>query len=163
MKLVKSFDVDAPPEQVGQVLCSEAFNVAAERDRDEVLDARHVLLEERGGDLVFEVRSTEYKRKKTGGIDRSGTVESKIRNTYDARARTLSWVYEGAGSRWVSVTGIYRLTPTERGTHVIHDISIEVNIPLIGGRIAKMISGEFDAATRRFERLLRDQLRSSMT
>ena len=85
-------------------------------------------------------------------------MESVTCNTYSSRDNALSWVYQGVGSRWVSVSGVYRLSPTTGGTRVVHDITIEVNIPLIGGRIAKMISGEFDAAAERFERLLRHHL-----
>ena len=156
MKLVKRFEVAAPPERVGSALCSEAFNVEAEEEREEVLSTKQVPVEETGRGRVFEVRSTEYKRKKTGGIDRSGTVQSVTRHTWDDSAKTLSWVYQGAGAKWVKVTGVYRLTPSGKGTLVVHDINIDVNIPvpLLGGAVAKLISREFDKAQDRFQRLL---------
>lgn len=154
MKLVRSFVVDAPPERVGAALCSEAFNVAAERERPEVLSSRFEVLERGEDSLLFELRSTEYKRKKTGGLDRSGTVESVTRHTWSEPEQTLSWEYRGAGSRWVTVAGVYRLTPSGAATHVLHDITIEVHVPLLGGAIAKLIAREFDAAADRFQRLL---------
>jgi carbon monoxide dehydrogenase subunit G len=161
MKLVKSFSVDAPPERVAQALCSEAFNVAAETDREEVVSARVVAIQELPESRVFEVRSTEYKRTRLGRIDRSGTVESVTRHTYDPRVMTLSWDYRGAGSRWVTVAGVYRLSPSADGTRVVHDITIDVHVPLLGEKIAKLIAREFDEAAGRFERLLRRYAKES--
>jgi hypothetical protein len=53
------------------------------------------------------------------------------------------------------VAGLYRLSPSSGGTQVVHDISIDVHVPLLGGKIAKLIAREFDEAAGRFERLLR--------
>jgi Protein of unknown function (DUF2505) len=151
MQKVFTFELDAPPEKVGQALCSEAYNVAVERDRSEVVACRYELVERTEERIHFDVHSTEHKRKKTGGVDRSATQESVNRNRYDVKARTLSWDYEGVGSQWVKCTGIYRLLPGRgEGTRLEHHVTIDVSIPLIGNRIAKYVVGEFEKAWRRF-------------
>ena len=161
MQLAYTFTVPAPLDHVATALCSEALHTAAELDRDEVVSSRLVLLEEHEGRRVFEIRSTEYRRTKLGRIDRSATVDAVTRNTYDPRANTLAWVYEGVGSRWVTARGVYQLTPVDEGTRVLHDVTIEVNVPLVGGKIAKIIAKEFDQAAKRFERLLRQKTAST--
>lgn len=155
MNLLESFEVDAHVDRVALALCSEAFNLAAEKEREEVVATRYVVLEQNDAGLQFEVRSTEYKRTKTGRLDKSGTVQSMIHNRYRARDMTLAWDYKGVGSRWVTISGVYRLTPDGGRTRVVHDITIDVHIPLIGGKIARYIAGEFKTAAGRFERLLK--------
>jgi len=156
MKLLESFVVQAPVQRVADALCSEGFNLEAEREREEVVDTQYVILEQNDSGMQFEIRSTEYKRKKTGGIDRSGTVQSVMHDVYRAQDHTLTWDYKGVGAKWVTVAGVYGLAPLdENRTQVEHHITIGVYIPLIGGLIAKFIAGEFKTAAGRFERLLK--------
>lgn len=151
MKVVNTFTVPASVDRVGAALISESFNMEVENDRPEVLSTRFVVEEESAERKVFEVRSVEYKRKKTGGLDKSGTVNSVNRNVWDAGAHTLSWSYRGVGDRWVQIGGTYHLAPDGGGTRVNHEVDVEVNIPLVGKTVAKYIAGELGKATDRFQ------------
>ena len=159
MKLRKEFHFDQPPERVSAVLCSAAFNVATDEAREDVRSSSYHLVEESNGDLVFEMRSEEYKRTMTGGIDRSGTSTSVVRNEWNANARTLSWVFRGKGmAAKVQISGVYRVQQEGHGTHLVHDVDVEVSIPLVGRKIAKIVAKEFDQTVPTFERLLREHL-----
>jgi hypothetical protein len=154
MEKVFTLDLDAPPDKVAEALCSEAYNVGIEEDREEVLSTRYELIERTEQRVVFDVCSTEYKRKKLGGLDRSATERSVNHNRFDVAARTLGWDYEGVGSQWVKCTGVYHLLPRGEGTRIEHRVTIEVSVPLIGERIARYIVGEFEKAWRRTGELL---------
>lgn len=155
MNKVFTFELAAPPARVAEALCSEAFHLASERERGEVLSTTFEVTERTDERVAFEVQSTEYKRKKTGGIDRSATQRSVTRNRYDVRAGTISWEYEGVGAQWVRCTGVYRLLPAgDQRTRIEHEVTIKVSVPLIGERIARYIVGEFETAWRRFCALL---------
>lgn len=146
MNLTRTSRFDAPHDRVVEVLCSEAFQLSLERKREGVSGTEYVVVERSDARLVFELRSREYKRTMTGGFDRSGTVSSTTRNTYDAAARTLRWTYSSANSERIVLEGTYRFAPDGGGggTRVVHDITIEARIPLVGGRIAKYIAGEME-------------------
>lgn len=155
MNVHRRFTIPAPVEAVAVAIGSEAFNLERERGREEVVSSSFHLLEEGAERRVFEVRSVEYRRTKLGGIDRSGTCESTTRNTWDGRARTLSWVYSGgAAPARMAVSGVYRLIPDGAGTRVEHDVSIEVKVALIGGQISKLAAHEFEKTAPRYEQLL---------
>jgi carbon monoxide dehydrogenase subunit G len=155
MEQIYRFFVPAPPQRVGQILCSEAFNVEADKDRPEVVNSRYLLLEQTDEQCVFQLKTEEYKRSKMGMIDRSGTTFSTTTNRWNASQGTLSWTYEGeGGSQYVKISGTYYLKPEGQGTRIEHRVNIEVNIPLIGGQIAKLVAKEFTSAADRFEALL---------
>lgn len=154
MEKVYTFLIPASPDRVGEALCSEAFNTEVEKEREEVVSTAFVLVEENEERIVFEVRSEEYRRTKRGAIDRSTIERSANRNTYDRRARTLSWHYQGPGTKYVAVSGVYHLRADGDGTRIDHHVSIEVHIPLLGKLIARIVVKEFEKASRRFERVL---------
>ena len=155
MRVLRRFTIPASLEDASAAICSEAFNVEREKMRDEVVSTSYHLVEESPEHRVFEMRSVEYKRTKLGGIDRSGTCESKTQNRWDGRARSLSWVYSGgAAPARMAVSGVYRLTSSGESTSVEHDVSIEVKVALIGGQISKLAAHEFEKTAPRYEQLL---------
>jgi hypothetical protein len=156
MKLVRSFDVPAPVPRVAAAYCSEAYNVEAERSRPEVVSTAYHAVERDAQHVVFEIRSVEHKRTKIGGIDRSGTLESVTRMRWDEGRSSLSWTYSGAAGRRVSISGVYQLqAKSDSETEVVHELAVEVSIPLLGNQIAKLIAREFESTAPRYEQMLR--------
>jgi carbon monoxide dehydrogenase subunit G len=165
MQIRDSFTVAAPPDRVARTLAGEAYNLEAARMRDEVTGAEYRLLEETGAEVRFQVVMTEYKRTMTGGIDRSGTTRTTLHNRWHAPDGTLTWRYEGSGEQpgadRVRIGGAYRLSPEGTGTRVTHEVTVEVNIPLLGGRIARFVAKEFEASFERDRRLLERHVREA--
>lgn len=155
MNITQTCDIAAPVDEVSGLLLAREFNETLEARREEVVSCSFVVVDQTDARTIFELRSREYRRKKTGGLDRKKVEESVSRNTWDSARRTLSWDYSGPGTRWVTVSGVYHISPHGDGTRIIHRVTFTVNIPLIGGKIAKMISGEFDEAFDRFQAHLR--------
>lgn len=156
MKLEKTFYIDANHRDIAQVLCSDAFNVEAERIRREtVLSTRFELLEQSDQRTRFEMHSMENDRNKRGKIDRSRVVPTVTRFEWTPDNRTMCWTYDGVGRGFLDISGSFRLTPAGNGTRVTHRIDVDVNVPFIGRLIAGVVSGVFKESFPAQDALLR--------
>lgn len=145
MKTVRTLHVDSPPERVLATLASEPFNVEVEQKREGVVSTTFRTVEG-GDDPVVELRTTEYARTKLGKLDKSATFQSVTTSRVDSRARALAWTYEGGEgmTKRFRLSGVYRVAPERGGTLLTHEINIEVDIPLVGNQIAKLVAKELD-------------------
>ena len=156
MRITKTFDLPAAAEAVEQMLCGEAFNVDEGVSRADCVSAEFKLIERTEQRVVFEVHYQEYKRSRLGRIDKSGTNPGKTHNTYDTGARTLRWVYSSpaTGDRF-SLTGQWSIEPRGDGCRLTYSADLEIRIPLIGNKIAKLIAKEVEDDFPRLERIIR--------
>ena len=136
-KLQTDAQVDKSPEQVAELLCSEDFLVAIDKQRDEVVDAEYRLVEQTNDRTVFEIVVTGYKHHKNGDIDKSGTNTNVAEYCWERSKQTLSVQYKGSGR--IFINGNYRLQPEATGTRLSYEATIDVKIPVVGERIAKGI------------------------
>ncbi len=137
--------IPAPLEKVAEVLCSEAFNVEVESGREGVVSTRYEQTREDDQELRFVMHSQEYARKKTGGLDRKKVLPTSMTSVYRRADDTLTWDYRdaAAGTRMV-LRGTYRLTAHGNHCRMVHEVEIEVRVPIIGRQIAKFIARQFE-------------------
>jgi hypothetical protein len=155
MKVVRLINFKAPPARVAEVLCSEQYNVERERGREGVVSTDYKLVEQGPERTLFDVCSIEYKRTMTGSLDKSGTVQSLTRNVWNHKTQTLTWTFEGGPAPLrMQLGGVYRLAGGDGHSELKHEISIEVKVPLIGEKIAKLAAREFEKSADVYERLL---------
>jgi len=159
MQIAKTFYLDEPPDRVAEVLNSEAFNVASERMRDEFVSTEFIVHEQRADRAVYELRTVEYRRSKTGALLRDTTFTSSNISSWDPAARTLRWVYHGQLGERADFTGVFNIHDHGAGTRLVHEISVEVRIPLLGGTVARAVCRAFERSFPDFERLLGVYLR----
>jgi hypothetical protein len=153
MKYRTSWTVPAPLEKVAAAFCSEAYNVEEAISREDVKSASFKRIATEASQNQFEIHYIEYRRTKMGKLDKSGTARAVTESVYRDKDRTLRWVYKGPEKR-VSIAGTYRLEPAGEQTRVFHETDIDVRIPVVGGRIAKVIAKEFGKAMPRVQRIL---------
>ena len=159
MKIKDTFTVAATAHKVEQVMLSEEYNLESETMREGVVSSEYKVKQQGGDRTVFEMRTTEYKRSKTGGLDKSGTTNTILTFTYQKRDRELKWIYGNAsGSSRLELSGIYRISPEGEQTRVEHEVEINVRIPLLGGTISKVIAREFKGTFPGHQALLRKSL-----
>lgn len=157
MKISDTFQLSYPAEEVARVLHSEAFHVDLEQGREGVVSTAFQPIAEQGERVEFEMHSVEYKRTKTGRIDRSTTETNVIRYTFDGAARTLRWRF--GGSERFKLSGVYQYAPAGERTRVEHEITIDITLPLIGRQIAKFVAKEFQKEFPRYRRTMEKHLR----
>ena len=150
----KSFSVPAPVDRVGQALCSEDYALAGAMLRDDIESASYHITGEEAAGLEYEVRYVEFARTKTGKINRAKTSPARARSVWDAEARTLRWQYTTDASDRIRLEGVYRLTPEGAGTHVDYSVVIEVRVPVVGNKIAKMVGKGVEGDMTRLQALL---------
>ncbi len=153
MKVTQSFALPASVEKVAEVLVDPEFNVDLEKLREGVISSEFHMISDQERAKVYELRTKEYKRKKTGGFNRSATVDTKTEFRFDVPRNRLSWVYHGEGGTMFQISGLYSLGSRGDSTLFTHDVTVEVKIPIIGKRIATMIAKEFESEDPRYKKL----------
>ncbi len=136
--------VSSPVDDVEELLCSERFNVEIQQGREDVVEARY---EPRGDDDAerrWDMHVTCFGRKLTGGFDRSRTEQSVTRYRFERETRALHWRHIGQHAERVDVHGVTRLVPDGDGSRIEREVTIRVNIPLIGKGIARIVEAEFE-------------------
>jgi hypothetical protein len=153
-----TYHLDQPPERVAHVLVSEAFNVAAERLREETVSSKQTLLEQNDERVIYELHTLERQRSMTGSLKRS-TFTSHNVGTYDVKTRTLRWTYRGQLGDRARFSGVYHLYDEGQGTRLVHEITVDVRIPIIRWALTGAVCRALERAWPDFERLLKVYLR----
>lgn len=162
MKTTHTYTFAAPADAVARVMTDTAFHLEVDRQRDDVRPEQCAIrdVSERGDTKTFVLETAEFERSKTGRIDRRKVVPGRTDFTWNGHDRTLTWVYTpGQEATRIDVRGKY--TVREDGpdrTRLIHDYSIDIRIPLIGGQIAKIVDREFKESFVRFEATVKKHL-----
>lgn len=148
MDVVNTDHLDAPVEKVAALFCSEAFLVRAHSARDEVASASYEIIEETATHRSFAVLCQQYRRKKTGGIDKRNTDDTSIVYRFDADAHRAEWHFESPAGDKIRIRGTTTFEPSGTGTLVTETAEVHARLPLIGRfierMIAKGIDGTFD-------------------
>lgn len=160
MRVTHSSKHAVAPDEVVRVLCSEAYNVQVERDREGVVETRFVRGSDGDPPRSFELRTTEYARTKTGGLDRSRTLRSTTRSELDPASRTVRWRYEAEEGSRIRLSGSVRVAGDGNGSRVDQAVEVEVSIPLVGGQIAKLIGKQVEKTLPETARVLAEHLES---
>ncbi len=143
-------------EDALQVLIDPEFQVARETAQDTCLASKTEEVSRSDDKLVFKVINTEYAKGVTG-IDRSKTEQVSYTYTWDLAKKRCTWTYQSKHSdKGVKVYGSVTLEPGPKDTALVHDeFTVEVNIPLVGGKVEKAILKEIEAGWPAYERILR--------
>jgi hypothetical protein len=142
MRVTHASQHASTPDKVVEILASEAYNLDVERHREGVIETRFEGVSRTPEHVVFRLRTSEYARTKTGGIDRSRVLHSTTDSEVDLRGRVVTWRYGTEDGSRVRLSGTLRVEQVPEGSRVVQAVDIEVSIPLIGGQIAKLIGRE---------------------
>ena len=144
--------VDAPTAEVIDALRKGGLHVARARRDQGCVAARCVPREPHG----FDVETESYRRKPTGGLDRSQTERAVQRFRWDKDGRTLRWTWSGPGDDRVQLSGRLCVLGEEGGSRVESEVDITVDIPLVHRMIEGLVAREMSASEATFvEDLLR--------
>ncbi len=101
----------------------------------------------------FEVHATEYAKGITG-IDKSKTEQSVGYYTCKLKERTVEWNYVGAQGKRAKVWGDMAVVETGKGARVTQNFNVNIKIPLLGGKIEKMVSKKTAEFWPKYEKLV---------
>ncbi len=103
--------------------------------------------------LKFEVHCVEY-TKGVMGVDKTKTEKTVTRYDCDLKKRTVEWFYEGSQGKRVKVWGDMAVTETGGGARVQQNFNVNIKIPLVGGKIEKMVAKETAKFWPKYEKLM---------
>jgi hypothetical protein len=108
--------------------------------------------------LAQELRSEDYKRTKTGGIDRTRIEPSTTTYEWDLPARRCAWTWRGPQDSRVRLAGRIVIRAAGAASELETEIEVDVGIPLLGGVIERIIASEVEGDLPRFDDLVRRTL-----
>ena len=147
-----------PAEKVAAIMANPDFHVEFDGTRDDIAGTRMLPSKESGDITEFVMLTQEYKRALTG-LDRSRSTEGRTDFRWNATTRTLDWNYiSGEEPKRIKVCGQYRVEDEGSGSRLVHDYTIEIKIPLVGGKVSKIVDKEFIKSFPKFEKMVRDWL-----
>ncbi len=150
--------LDSSPDRVSELFCTEAFQLAAHSAREDVASARFEVIDDDERRRTIAVRCQQYRRKKTGGLDRKHTDDTAIIYRWDRQERRAVWHFEGPDADKIRIGGVTTFEAEGDGTLVVESVHIEVRLPLIGKLIERVVAKGIDRTFHANKNLIRDLL-----
>ena len=138
-----------------EVLIDPEFEVVQQTTQEGTKDASVKQISRSDKRLVYEVHCVEF-AKGVRGIDRSKTENSVTTVTWDLDRMRSSWEYVGRHGRKVRVWGSGVITSTRSGSRLTSEFNVNVKLPLIGGKIEKVVLKGAEKYWPTYERLVRE-------
>ncbi|MFH2008566.1 MAG: DUF2505 family protein [bacterium] len=153
-KSEQTFRLSYPADVVLKVLTNDEFLVANFKQQD---NPAAVVRERSRTDtkLVLECEVTEYSKGMTG-VDRSRTEVTQTVYEWDLKARRSSWTYDSPHGNRIKVWGQTRIEEAGSGCVVHEEFNCDVKIPLVGGKVEKIVLKEVDKYWPLYEKLLKE-------
>jgi hypothetical protein len=150
----KTFQFELTPDDLVKVMTSQEYTESWEKEKGalEVTIKEISSSEER---LVREIHTTEYARGITG-IDKSKTEVNVNTQDWDLKNHKCSWTLKMPHGPRVRVAGTMQVSPSGDQAQLTSRFSVDVKIPLVGGKIEKMVGKEVEKGWPRFEKVLRE-------
>jgi hypothetical protein len=118
-------------------------------------DAKVEVVSKSDDRLVLKANVTEYAKGVTG-VDKSRTEQTTTTFEWDLRVRKATWTYDSPHGDRVHVKGDVQIEPQGDGSRVTENFSVDVKIPLMGGKIEKMVIKEAESYYPKYEKLLKE-------
>ena len=146
--------LDIPPDELIEFLIHPDF----QEIREKAMGSLEASVEEKSRTddrLAFDVHTLDYARGITG-VDRSKTEKNRSAYEWDLKAKRATWTYHGSQGKMVRVWGGIRIEPEGDGSKLVNDFNVEVKIPLMGGKIEKLVLKEVSKSWPKYEKAIRD-------
>ena len=150
-----TFKLPFPPDVVLAALTDLEFLVANFKQQDNP-EARAVERSRTADELLIDCEVTEY-AKGISGVDRSKTEVTQTAYRWDLKARRGEWTYKNPSTtgKMAKVWGSSQLKPDGAGTALMEEFNVNVKVPLMGGKIERIVIKEVEKYWPAFEKLLR--------
>jgi hypothetical protein len=147
-----SFTVKASPDVVLKVLTDPEYN--AENFRVQGNPAAKCTVTSRTDTkLELDAEVTEYAKGITG-VDKSKTEITHTYYVWDLKAMKATWTYKSSHGGTIKVSGNDKIEPAGAETRVTSEFTIDVKIPLVGGKIEKTVVKEVESYWPKYQALV---------
>lgn len=149
-----SKDYPVPAEKLLSALTGEEFSMRQMASQPNNKEGTYTVVSQDNKKLVYKLDTVEWAKTMTGGLDKSKTEDSVTTTTWDLTAMSANWVYEGP-QKQAKVWGSIRITPLgEERCKLSNEFNVDISIPLIGGKIEKIVISEVEKHWPNYEALV---------
>jgi hypothetical protein len=148
------FRFNVPPDKLLQVLIDEEYQIARQKSQG-ALEVNVKEISRTDERFVFEVHAKEYARGLTG-VDKSKTEINITTYDWDLKAKRGSWKHTTSQGERVKVWGTVQVQPDGENSKIQNDFNIEIKIPLVGGKLEKMVMKEVAKGWANYENVIRE-------
>ncbi len=150
-----TFHLPFPPDVVLATVSDTAFLEAnfLQQDNPEAKVTERSRTEDK---LILDCHVTEY-AKGMSGVDRTKTQKTTTVYDWDLRGRKGKWTYDNPSTqgKMAKVWGKSVITAEGDGSALYEEFSVNIKVPLMGGKIEKIILGKVKEYWPAYEKLVR--------
>jgi len=143
MRKEETFQLNIPADKVLAILTDPKFIEHDEKSRD-TLEVEIQDLEKTADKHHYMVKTTTYGRGLTG-VDKNKREKNRVTQKWDLKKMSSNWSWEGDNefASRTKISGITTVKPKGSGSELQMVVDLEISVPLIGGKISKIVAGEF--------------------
>ena len=150
----KIFRFEVTPEKLLEVLIDEEYQIARQKSQG-ALEVNVKEISRTDDRFVFEVHAKEYARGITG-VDKSKTEINISSYDWDLKTKRGTWTHSTSQGDRVKVWGSVQIQPDGDNSRIVNDFNIEIKIPLVGGKLEKMVMKEVAKGWDNYENVIRE-------
>ena len=154
------FEVEASADALLQLLIDPKFHEMRAKKIQDALEARVEEHERSDERFKFTVHSKEYAKGITG-VDKSKTEQAETDYDWDLAAKKAEWIYRGAQGALAKVWGSIRIEPVGDKARLVSDFNVQIKIPLVGGKLEKMVITQVKKSWEPYEKLVNEMLKAN--
>ena len=148
------FRFEVTPDKLLEVLIDQEYQIARQKSQG-ALEVEVKEVSRTDDRFVFEVHAKEYARGLTG-VDKSKTEINVSSYDWDLKAKRGTWTHSTAQGERVKVWGSVQIQPDGDNSKIVNDFNIEIKIPLVGGKLEKMVMKEVAKGWANYENVIRE-------
>jgi hypothetical protein len=153
----KTFRFEVSPDKLLEVLIDEEYQVARQKSQG-ALEVNVKEISRTDERFVFEVHAKEYARGITG-VDKSKTEINVSTYDWDLKAKRGTWKHSTSQGERVKVWGSVQVQADGENSKLVNDFNLEIKIPLVGGKIEKMVMKEVAKSWDNYQNVIREFLK----
>ena len=153
---INRMQFDQDPDAIFKVLASAEFQ--KQNLLNQGNPAVEIEVADPAGDVLKMVANVTEYAKGVAGVDKSKTEQTRTDFRWNLKDRVCEWTHESAQGKRVKVWGRVEARPSGSGTELIEEFNLDIKIPLLGGKIEKMVIKEAKKYWPKYEALVREYL-----
>ena len=150
----KTFHFEVSPDKLLEVLIDQEYQVARQKSQG-ALEVNVKEVSRTDDRFAFEVHAKEYARGITG-VNKSKTEINVTTYDWDLKAKRGTWKHSTSQGDRVKVWGSVQIQPDGENSRLVNDFNVEIKIPLVGGKIEKMVMKEVGKSWGAYENVIRE-------
>ncbi|MBU1538041.1 DUF2505 domain-containing protein [Myxococcota bacterium] len=151
----KTMTVNMGAEKLLNLITDASFENEKNKRVNKSLDSQVKEIERTDSSFHFNVTTTDYERGITG-VNKKKTEQTLYAYKWDLKTRSATWHMTHPMGSKVNINGTVKIIDKGERSELQNSMSIEIKIPLVGGKVEKMIVSEIESGWGAYEAIINE-------